>query len=116
MSRIACLTLGLLLGISSSAAARAAPPLPPPPFGLSEVLIGPEAEHHVAWWRQARFGMFIHFGLYAVAGHGEWARFSEQIPQRDYAKLADRFTPDPNAPEEWVRVARQSGMKYMVLT
>jgi alpha-L-fucosidase len=60
--------------------------------------------------------MFIHFGLYSVAGRGEWARFSERIPQREYVKLADQFTPDPKAPEEWVRVARQVGMKYMVLT
>ena len=116
MPRIGCLALGLLLGIGLSATARSAPPLPPPPFGLSEVRTGPEAEHRVAWWREARFGMFIHFGVYAVAGRGEWARFSEQIPQREYARLADRFTPDPKAPEEWVRVARQSGMKYMVLT
>jgi alpha-L-fucosidase len=83
---------------------------------LSEVLTGPESEQRVAWWREARFGMFIHLGLYSVTGRGEWSRFSEQIPQREYAKLAGQFTPDPKAPEEWVRVAGQSGMKYMVLT
>jgi alpha-L-fucosidase len=83
---------------------------------LSEVHTGPEADRHVAWWREARFGMFIHFGVYSVAGRGEWVRFTERIPQREYAELADRFTPDPKAPEEWARVARQAGMKYMVMT
>lgn len=105
--------LGLWMGL---VAAQAAQPLPPPPFGLSEVRTGPEADQRVSWWRDARFGMFIHFGVYSVAGRGEWVRFSERIPQREYTKLADGFTPDPKAPEEWARVARQAGMKYMVLT
>jgi alpha-L-fucosidase len=116
MPHIRPLILALLLAITLRPTAHAAPPLPPPPFGLSEVHTGPDADRHVAWWREARFGMFIHFGIYSVAGHGEWARFSERIPQREYAKLADQFTPDPKAPEEWARVARQAGMKYMVLT
>src|SRR5581483_6282148 len=115
MHPIRSLILGFLLAIGLDAAAQAEQPLPPP-FGLSEVHTPPEADRRIAWWREARFGMFIHFGVYAVAGRGEWVRFNEQIPQREYAKLADRFTPDPKAPEEWVRVARQTGMKYMVLT
>ena len=116
MRHIHSVLLGLLIGVGVGTTAHAASPLPPPPFGLSEVHTGPEADRHVTWWREARFGMFIHFGLYSVAGHGEWARFSEQIPQREYARLAEHFKPDPNAPEEWVKVARHSGMKYMVLT
>ncbi len=116
MRPIRYLVLLFLLGAGLGADAQAAQPLPPPPFGLSEVHTGPEADRRVAWWREARFGMFIHFGVYSVAGRGEWVRFSERIPQREYAKLADRFTPDPKAPEEWARVARQAGMKYMVLT
>jgi alpha-L-fucosidase len=117
MRYIGPVVLSILLAVGGlSATARAAQPLPPPPFGLSEVHTGPEADRRVAWWREARFGMFIHFGVYSVAGRGEWARFSEQIPQREYARLAEHFTPDLKSPEEWVRVARQAGMRYMVLT
>ena len=116
MRLIRSLLLNLLLGVGLAANAYAAQPLPPPPFGLSEVHTAPEADRRVAWWREARFGMFIHFGVYSVAGRGEWVRYSEKIPQREYARLAERFTPDPKAPREWVRVARQAGMKYMVLT
>ena len=99
MPAIRYLLLSLLLGVGPAATAYAAQPLPPPPFGLSEVHTGPEADRRVAWWREARFGMFIHFGIYSVAGRGEWVRYSEKIPQREYAKLADRFMPDPQAPE-----------------
>lgn len=90
--------------------------LPPPPFGLSEVRRGPDADRRVHWWREARFGMFIHFGIYSVLGHGEWAMFNERMPHREYAKLADAFKPDPRAPETWVKAAQRAGMKYMVLT
>ena len=102
MHNIRYFVLGLLLGVGLGGPAHAAQSLPPPPFGLSEVHTGPDADRRVAWWREARFGMFIHFGVYSVAGRGEWARFSEQTPQREYAKLAEHFTPDPKAPEEWV--------------
>ena len=44
------------------------------------------------WWRNAKFGMFIHFGLYAIPGKGEWAMFSEPIDAVEYAKLKDQFS------------------------
>ncbi len=47
----------------------------------------------VAWWREAKFGMFIHWGLYAISGRGEWVQWNEQIPVHEYAKLADQFNP-----------------------
>ena len=47
----------------------------------------------MAWWREARFGLFIHWGLYAIPGRGEWVQWNEQIPVEEYAKLANQFNP-----------------------
>lgn len=87
-----------------------------PPFGLSQVSAGEEMDRRVEWWRQARFGMFIHFGIYAIPGRGEWVMYNESIPHREYAKFADEFKPDPDGPVQWASVAKAAGMKYMVLT
>lgn len=73
-------------------------------------------EARMKWWREARFGMFIHFGLYAIPARGEWVQWNEQIPVEEYAKLADEFKPAPNCAETWVETAKVAGMKYMVLT
>jgi alpha-L-fucosidase len=70
----------------------------------------------MAWWREARFGMFIHYGLYSVLGRHEWAMAIENWPIKKYEKLADQFLPQPGAPKEWAKLARAAGMKYMVLT
>jgi alpha-L-fucosidase len=70
----------------------------------------------VQWWREARFGMFIHWGLYSIPGRGEWVQWSEQIPTDEYAKLADQFKPAHFNPDTWAEVAKAAGMKYMVLT
>src|SRR5277367_5787668 len=68
------------------------------------------------WWHQARFGMFIHWGLYSVLGRHEWAMEEEGIPVAEYQLLANRFTPKPNAARDWARLAKQAGQKYMVMT
>ncbi len=73
-------------------------------------------DQRMEWWRNARFGMFIHFGLYSLMGRGEWAQVLENIPVDEYARLADRFNPKPGAPREWARLAKAAGMKYMVMT
>lgn len=73
-------------------------------------------DRRMAWWREARFGMFVHFGLYSQLGHHEWAMTQENIPIREYEKLADSFMPKPGAPREWAALAKKAGMKYMVLT
>ena len=70
----------------------------------------------MAWWREARFGMFIHFGLYAIPGRGEWVQWNEQIPVEEYAKLADQFTLTNFNANAWADTAKAAGMKYMVLT
>ena len=68
------------------------------------------------WWHEAKFGMFIHWGLYSVLGRHEWAMEEEGIPVVEYELLAKRFTPKPNAARDWARLARQAGQKYMVMT
>ena len=68
------------------------------------------------WWHEAKFGMFIHFGLYSVIGRHEWAMEMEGIPAAEYEKLAEQFNPKPNAAREWARLAKRAGMKYMVMT
>ncbi len=76
------------------------------------------------WWREARFGLFIHWGLYAVpAGewkgrteYGEWIRHTAKIPIAEYEKFRERFNPSRFNPDEWVRLAKAAGMKYIVIT
>ena len=68
------------------------------------------------WWHEARFGMFIHWGLYSVVGRHEWVMEDEGIPVAEYELLAKRFTPKPNAPRAWAKLAKQAGQKYMVMT
>ena len=68
------------------------------------------------WWREARFGMFVHYGLYALYGREEWVMLLENIPVADYEKKADIFQPRPGCAREWARLAAEAGMKYMVLT
>lgn len=73
-------------------------------------------DKRMEWWREARFGMFIHYGLYSQWGRHEWTQVLENIPGEEYAKLADKFNPKPGAPREWAALAKEAGMKYMVLT
>ena len=68
------------------------------------------------WWHEARFGMFIHFGLYSMLGRHEWAMEDEGIPVREYEQLAKQFNPTPNAARAWAKLAKQAGQKYMVMT
>lgn len=81
-------------------------------------------DERMQWWRDARFGMFIHWGLYAIpAGewgtrtdHGEWIRTSAQIPLEEYDKLQPRFNPVKFDADAWARMAADAGMKYLVIT
>ena len=68
------------------------------------------------WWHEARFGLFLHWGLYSVLGRGEWAMELEAIPAAEYDALADRFVPAPGAAATWAALARRAGMRYVVLT
>jgi alpha-L-fucosidase len=73
-------------------------------------------KERMRWWHEARFGMFVHWGLYAVLGRHEWAMNRERIPVEEYEKLADGFKPGPRPMREWAQLAVDSGMKYMVMT
>ncbi len=70
----------------------------------------------ISWFKKARFGMFIHWGLYSIPARGEWVMNVEQIPNREYAQLAKQFNPWKFDAENWVKLAKEAGMKYIVLT
>ncbi len=75
-----------------------------------------EYEKRMAWYTQARFGMFIHWGLYAIPARGEWVRSTERIPKEEYMKYFEEFDPVDFDPRKWARAAKEAGMKYAVLT
>ena len=70
----------------------------------------------MAWWKDARFGMFIHWGLYALPARHEWVRNKEKISNEAYQKYFDLFNPDKFDPKKWAKEAKAAGMKYAVLT
>lgn len=77
-----------------------------------ELKLAPE---DLQWWRDAKVGMFVHWGLYSILGRGEWARFNEQIPKEEYEALADEFIPEDFSMTEWTELAKDFGAKYMVM-
>lgn len=70
----------------------------------------------IKWFKEKRFGMFIHFGLYSILGRGEWVMNIEQIPKDEYGLLADKFRPSKFNVEDWIKLAKMAGMKYVVFT
>jgi alpha-L-fucosidase len=76
----------------------------------------PHKEARLRWWTEARFGMFIHWGLYAQAARHEWVKKYERITDGDYQKYFELFDPDLFDPGDWARTAKTAGMKYAVIT
>jgi alpha-L-fucosidase len=74
------------------------------------------APEYIQWWRDAKFGMFLHWGVYAILGRGEWVMFKERMDVDEYRKLADRFDPKEFDARAWAEAAKDAGMRYMVLT
>lgn len=74
------------------------------------------AEKDMKWWRDAKFGMFIHWGLYAIPATGEWSMTRKNIPVEVYDKFADEFIPKYFDGQAWAKAAKDAGMNYMVLT
>ncbi|MHC4983082.1 MAG: alpha-L-fucosidase [Planctomycetota bacterium] len=85
-----------------------------------------QRDARMKWWREAKFGMFVHWGIYAipagewkgrrVGGIGEWIMNRARIPVREYEKLASQFNPVKFDADEWVKLAKEAGMKYIVIT
>ena len=75
-----------------------------------------QKEKRLAWWTNDRFGMFIHWGLYALPARHEWVKNRERISDSAYQKYFDYFNPDLYNPKEWAKMAKAAGMKYAVIT
>ncbi len=85
-----------------------------------------QREARMQWWREAKFGMFIHWGLYALPagewqgkyydGIGEWIMFKARIPLADYEQLARQFNPVKFDADAWAQLAQDAGMKYLIIT
>jgi alpha-L-fucosidase len=75
-----------------------------------------DSQRRIKWWHDAKFGMFVHWGLYSVLGRHEWVMENEAIPIAEYERLAQRFRPKSEPARIWARLARETGMKYMVMT
>jgi len=86
-----------------------------------------QRDTRIRWWRDARFGMFIHWGLYSIpagvwkdtvheAGYSEWIMFGEKIPVKEYERLAEKFNPVKFDAKAWTAIAKKAGMRYVVLT
>lgn len=89
-----------------------------PQFANAQLPKETEAQkaQRLKWWTDARFGMFIHWGLYALPARHEWVKNRERMTNEQYQKYFDMFNPDLYNPKEWARMAKEAGMKYVVLT
>jgi alpha-L-fucosidase len=105
MSKI-FLTAACLLALTLAVAAVA------PPRAETDA----ERQARLKWWTDARFGMFIHWGLYALPARHEWVKSNERLTDEAYARYFAHFNPDLYNPREWARAARLAGMKYFVVT
>ena len=101
-SLIAFLSLAALSGLPAASPATAEAP--------------EHRDARMAWWRDAKFGMFIHWGLYAIPADGEWHMRAHQLPLADYKIFAGQFNPVKFNADEWAALAHDAGMKYMVIT
>ena len=128
---ISLLAGGCVQSLSQSSADSSTPApaasTAPPATALPPALLAPASQDEkMAWFRQAKYGLFIHWGLYSlpagewkgrpVPGLGEWIMNREQIPVAEYSQLAGQFNPEKFDAKAWVRMAKDAGMKYIVIT
>jgi alpha-L-fucosidase len=117
------LLVGLLLSASVALCARAAEPAAAPPDAPETK---EQRDARMGWWREAKFGMFIHWGVYSVPagtydgkkinGIGEWIMNRGKIPVARYAEYPKDFTADKFNADEWAAIAKDAGVRYMVIT
>jgi alpha-L-fucosidase len=116
MKRLLFLTIGvfLMLFMSCSTSIKK----------KDEAIPKTDQDKKMEWWREAKFGMFIHWGLYAVpAGkygetvtYGEWMMHKAKVPLKEYEQYAQKFNPSKYDPAAWVKMAKDAGMRYIVIT
>ena len=108
----------MLLGAGASLAGLALPASAAPIAQAGEGSTAPTADQRrrMQWWHAAKFGMFIHFGVYSTIGRHEWVMEDEAIPVSEYAPHAATFNPVKNSARAWAKLAKAAGMKYMVMT
>ena len=75
-----------------------------------------QKKQRMSWWINDRFGMFIHWGLYALPARHEWVKNRERLTNEQYQGYFDHFNPDLYDPKLWAKQAKEAGMKYAVLT
>ncbi|MDX1907179.1 MAG: alpha-L-fucosidase [Bacteroidia bacterium] len=119
---------GLLWALYAPMGCAPAPKSPVATTPPVDYLNEPRADFdsRMAWWREARFGMFIHWGAYAIPagsyqgkkvdGIAEWIMNNAHIPVAEYETYVKSFNPTRYNPDEWVRIAKDAGMKYIVIT
>jgi alpha-L-fucosidase len=88
---------------------------------VTDMGVSQQPDSVMQWFKNAKFGMFIHWGIYSVYGQGEWYWYNDSLSEKDYYKAAypyngNYFDADQYDPSRWVKIARDAGMKYMVMT
>jgi alpha-L-fucosidase len=121
---LACLALAG--GLSAALLLASGPQAPPPARTSPSRTVDAAKEKRLEWFREAKYGLFIHWGLYALPagewngkrspGLGEWVMLRSAVPVKEYETLASRFNPVKFNADEWVQLARDAGMKYIVIT
>ncbi|MFP5234299.1 MAG: alpha-L-fucosidase [Acidobacteriota bacterium] len=105
-----------MLGLSPAIAQSTGGTPAEPSAGATTEMQERTRAQRMQWWHAARFGMFIHFGVYSTIGRHEWVMEDEAIPIGEYTAHAPNFHPAPNCPRAWAALAKKAGMKYMVMT
>ncbi len=118
--------VGAWAGVAACAGGATQAPRAAPARRTEPHYFGAAPSARSAWFREAKFGLFIHWGLYAIpagewkgkeiAGIGEWIMNRAKIPVKEYERLAAQFNPAKFNAAEWVRIAKAAGMKYIVIT